>query len=128
VSNLEVDGVEKADFLVEKRRSKRRHLVYYLKVYEMPAEELLGYMLNISPAGIMLLSDKGMKLQKEYSLKMLLPQVISGKDAIEFRGVCVWSQTDLYLDFYANGFQITEITEENTRIIETLIQHFSLEE
>jgi hypothetical protein len=128
VINLEVDGMETADFLVEKRRSKRWHLVYYLKVYEMPAEELLGYMLDISPAGMMLLSDKGMKLQKDYSLKMLLPQAISGKDAIHYQAVCVWSQTDLYLDFYANGFQITKIADEDVKIIEELIQHFSLEE
>jgi hypothetical protein len=125
--DLEVDGMETADFLVEKRRSKRRHLVYYLKVYEMPAEALLGYMLDISPAGIMLLSDKGMKLQKDYFLKMLLPQTISGKDSIRFKAACVWSQTDLYLDFFANGFQITEIADEDATIIETLIQDFSLE-
>jgi len=116
------------DFVTERRRSKRRHLVYYLKVFELPAENLLGYMLDISPAGIMLLSDKAMKLQREYFVRMLLPQPISGKDAITFKAACVWSQTDLYLDFYANGFQITKITQEDAKIIEDLIQHFSLED
>jgi hypothetical protein len=41
----------------EKRKLKRRHLIYYLRVFEKNTDTLLGYLVDITPEGIMIMSE-----------------------------------------------------------------------
>ncbi len=71
------------DFLQnkDKRKFDRKQLYYYLKVYNDPTNELLGYLGNISSEGLMLFSEKSIDVD-------LSPEVIQkdfGKLAVNLK-------------------------------------------
>ena len=78
--------------MVEKRKLKRRHLIYYLRVYEDKSKTPLGYMADIHSQGIMLISDNPIKTNKLFKLRMELPQQIGTKAQIEFTARSLWGK------------------------------------
>ncbi|HIQ37967.1 MAG TPA: hypothetical protein EYH36_08250 [Desulfocapsa sulfexigens] len=49
---------------VEKRGVVRRHLVFYLRIFDGMSSRVLGHLMDISPSGLMLLSDERMPSMK----------------------------------------------------------------
>ena len=54
------------------RSMKRRHLIYYLKVLDRDTEELLGFLVDITTKGFMVMSEKPIERDKVFHLKILL--------------------------------------------------------
>ena len=43
--------------MAERRKIKRRHLLYYGRIYDDNVKNLLGYLVDITESGFMLLSE-----------------------------------------------------------------------
>ena len=106
----------------ERRNSKRRHLIYYLKMYDIDGDSLLGNLLDINDKGLMLVSEIPIETDKEYHLKLVLPKPVLKKDDISFRARSLWCQKDVNPDLFAAGFQFTQITEEDQVVIKSLVR------
>jgi hypothetical protein len=109
----------------DKRRLKRRNLIYYLSVFERNTGRRIGQAVNITTEGIMLTSDSSIETQRLFQLKMLLPEEIKGNDEISFDARSLWCQRGINPDFYDIGFEFLCISQENAAIIEKLIFGFS---
>jgi len=86
----------------EKRKLKRRHLIYYLRVFEKNADQPIGHMVDISDEGMMLISE----------------------DPAESR----WCREDENPDFYNTGFQLIHPSPEHIKITGHLVQKFCFKE
>ena len=54
------------------RKAPRRHLIYYLRVYDRASGQQLGHLVDLTTEGVMLVSEE--KLEKGvHSLRMDLP-------------------------------------------------------
>ena len=60
----------------EKREIKRRHLIYYLRVFDRKTDQLLGHLVNITPQGIMLISEESLATDTTFQLRMKLPSAL----------------------------------------------------
>ena len=67
----------------ERRHFKRRHLIYYLRVFNRKTGDLLGHLVDVTRDGIMLINEDHVPLDIEMDLRMSLPEEISGKVRIE---------------------------------------------
>lgn len=104
-----------------KQRTKRNHLIMYLKVYNTIENEFLGHLGDITLEGLMILSDKPLDINKISTLKCMLPIKDNQARDLEIQAKCVWSNKDLNDQYYANGFKFHDI-DDNTRLnIEHLI-------
>lgn len=112
--------------MAQKRELERKALVYYLKIFEQDSDELLGRLGDITEKGFLLISDKGLPVEKEFDLRMKLPDTYPDEDEIEFIAESVWSQKDVNPDFYATGFKITGISSEAKQTISELIDLIGL--
>lgn len=112
--------------MAQKRELERKALVYYLKIFEQDSDELLGRLGDITEKGFLLISDKGLPVEKEFDLRMKLPDTFPDEDEIEFTAESVWSQKDVNPDFYATGFKITGISAEAKQTISELIDLIGL--
>jgi hypothetical protein len=110
--------------LNEKRKLKRRHLIYYLRVFSLPAGELLGHLVDITPEGLMIIGENPIPTEQDYLLHMDLPSEIMGKEKLEFRATSKWSRKDVDPSFYGSGFQLIDVTTEDLKIIKRLIKDF----
>ena len=52
------------------RRLKRRHLIYYLEVYDNSNDQFLGHLVDLTVQGMKLVSKNYIESDKEFSLKI----------------------------------------------------------
>lgn len=112
----------------EQRRTTRRHLVFYLRIFDGMSSRVLGHLMDISSEGLMLLSDSPVEVNEEYRLRMRLPKEVSGSDEIVFGAVSRWCRQDENPDFYVIGFQIQDMDDETRASVIQLIEEFGARE
>jgi len=117
-----VTGNEKKG--AEQRQVSRRHLLFYLRVFDGMSSRVVGHLIDISAKGLMLLCDEPVALNEEYRLRMRLPLDIVGTDEIVFKSTSRWCRPDDNPDFYISGFQIQGLDSESERAISSLIEEF----
>ena len=91
-----------------KRSVPRRHLIYYLRVFDQNENRLIGNLVDISTKGIMVVSENKLPIGKHYTLKMLLPDTLEGSKEIEFEAETRWCHNDTNPDFYDTGFELLD--------------------
>lgn len=113
------------------RKHQRVYLTFYLRVFE--GDDFLGYLIDISKEGIMIMSDYPLQVGKYYLLKMKVPESFEWKgkaDAdrhIEFTGECKRSEHDTVdREFYLNGFEITDIDDDSNAVIHKIIEKYRI--
>ena len=104
-----------------KRKLKRRHLIYYLRVFNKKGNKLLGHLVDLTTEGIMLIGEEPVKSGAQLNLKMQLPREIEGKRQVSFNAECIWCRKDINPDFYDSGFKLVKIGPKDVKRIENLI-------
>jgi len=59
----------------ERRKIKRRFLSMYLQVFDASNGDFIGFLANISPTGLMLLSKVPITVHKKYGLEIRLSDI-----------------------------------------------------
>lgn len=111
----------------DKRKLKRRHLIYYLRVFNKKTDQLIGHLVDITTEGIMLISEEPIDTTAIFQLNMTLPANIEGNKQIAFKARSLWCKKDINPDFYNTGFQLINISVKGIQIIERLIHDFSFD-
>ena len=93
---------------LNQRRVARRHLIYYLRVFDTASGALLGNLVDISTNGIMLVSDKPLEPNIRYRLQMVLPETVDGSREVQFDAESRWCQKGANQDFYDTGFELID--------------------
>ena len=112
----------------EKRKVPRRHLVFYLRVFDGMTSRILGHLVDISERGVMLVSDTPVQENEEYRLRMKLPKEIGGRSELLIEAESRWCRADSNPEFFITGFQIYRLNKEYKEFIQQLIEDFSIEE
>jgi len=107
-----------------KRRLKRRHLIYYLRVFDISNGQLVGHLVDITKEGLMLISEQALELDRAYSFRMVLPAEILNKAELNFSATVKWCKKDVNPDFYASGFSLVSISDDDMTIVESLIHRY----
>ncbi|GAB4338883.1 MAG: hypothetical protein Kow0089_11170 [Desulfobulbaceae bacterium] len=110
----------------EQRGLSRHHLIYYLRVFDGMSSRVVGHIVDISPGGIMLITDEPISPQEEYRLRMRFPGSGNEKRELVLDAVCRWCRQDENPEFYIAGFQITDLSDEDTAFIQSLIAEFGM--
>jgi len=106
----------------EKRKLKRRHLMYYLRVFEKNTDTLLGYLVDITPEGIMIMSESPVEKGMVFHLRMQLDTELTDKKYLDFDARSLWCRNDLNPDFYDAGFELVNVSYKDFRSIEEIIE------
>ncbi len=107
------------------RGVERRHLVFYLRVFDGMSSKVIGHIVDISSKGLMLISDNPVPVNEYYRLRMRLPSEIGDKDEILIDATSRWCKPDENPDFFITGFQIFNLTSDIEKYILCLINDFS---
>lgn len=106
------------------RKFKRRHLIYYLKVYDRKTGVLIGHLADITTDGFMLVSEAPIKTEVDFNFKITLPAEFAGNRDIALDSRSIWCKKDVNPDFYATGFKISNIENRDIELFEMLIDSF----
>ncbi len=108
----------------EKRHLKRSHLIYYLRVFDQASSQILGHLVDITPEGAMLISEKPIPTGIRYQLRMVLPAEIFGRDHLDFDAESLWTKRDINADFHDTGFRLMNVEVKDIAIISRLIDEY----
>ena len=106
---------------MDRRKYTRRHLIFYLRIFD-ENDILLGYLLDISEGGILMMSEVEVPEGKQLKLKLKLPKEINEGDSINFSGIVKRVTKDLNESFYDIGIQISEKDKEYSDILHKLVE------
>lgn len=109
----------------ETRSLKRRHLVYYLEVYDDDANELLGHLVDVTITGLKLVSKQRIPTNRNYHLRMMLPEGYFSQKDLYFEAKSMWSSNDINPDFYDTGFAAPKLDQNTQEIISGLVSQIS---
>ena len=110
---------------VNGRRSiRRRHLIYYLRVWDVDAKTMLGHVVDITTDGMMLISDKPIELNKKFNLEIRWQDEHGKAKHISFEAESRWDSTDVNAAFCDTGFKILNEGIESLAPIRELIDEY----
>lgn len=109
----------------ERRRFKRRLLVYHLEVFDAESGESVGRMVDITPDGMMLVSNRSTELNSILRLWVDLPSEVLGNKRITFTAKAQWCRHDINPDLFDTGLQFTDISDKSIETIIGLIIDFA---
>ena len=118
---------EKKTTTTENRTVERRHLVFYLRVFDKDSGRILGHLTDISTAGLMLVSEREIEIDTVFTTRLILPKEVSGRTELQLKIRCVWCRPDPLPEFHIAGFQFVEIDLEQKKLIDALNTEFSRE-
>jgi hypothetical protein len=110
----------------ERRHFRRRHVIYYSRVYERSTGELIGHVMDITPEGIKLISEQPITLNKRFHFRIDLPDDITLKEYMYFDAESVWCSPDVNPDFYNTGFRVSKMSPEDAEFLTRMIDETGL--
>ena len=109
----------------ERRRWKRRQLIYYLKVFNTKDESLLGFLVDITASGLMLMSENPIPIHKIYHMHLPIESDLCIESNIHFTAKSLWNRNKENDPFVDTGFEITEMDPLDMDAIEQAINRLS---
>ena len=116
-----MDRINDKTLSKEKRRMKRRHLIYYLEAVDRGTDKLVGFLVDITTKGIMLMSKTPIETGKIFQLRILLKTDLSEKKYLNFDAKSKWCEKSINTDIYDTGFELINKDISDFREIEEVI-------
>jgi len=114
--------------MIERRKFQRKHLIYYLRIFDRNTTRLIGHLVDITPEGVMLMSEEPIETNTTLQLRMGLPKEIKKSKEITFDAKSLWCKKDINPDFYDTGFELLDVPREVVEIIKRLIRDFQFQD
>ena len=114
----------KQDAAGNRRIARRRHLIFYLRAWDLATEQVLGHVVDITTQGVMLISEKPIELDKPFDLEIRWTDPEGEQRNIRFQAHSRWSKPDVNNAFFDTGFEIIGDTKGAVKPIQEMIDRF----
>lgn len=108
----------------DRRKIKRRFLLYYMRVYDATSRHQIGNLVDITPEGTMVVSDSPFPIESTTRLRLELTEEVANKSFLEFSARSIWCKPDLSPELYNIGFEILDLAPGDAKIIQRIIKVF----
>jgi hypothetical protein len=110
----------------EKRKLKRRQLIYYLKVQSRRSGRVIGRLADITAEGMMLISTTPLDAGDVYYLDIFLPANVKEAAVARVDAECLWTKEDVNPDLFVSGFRFIRVSTRDVDLINELILDYEL--
>jgi hypothetical protein len=101
--------------------------MFYSRVFDRKTGTHLGYLGDLTPEGIMVISDESLAVGEPFGLRIDLPEDIYLKPVLTFEAESRWCKPDIDPNFYNIGFALTSISEADLAIISQVVEDFEVQ-
>lgn len=109
----------------ERRKQERKSLVAYTQVFDLYGGNLLGYLGDLTASGAMIISEKPMKPNLEITLAIELPELPNIRAVrMSLTSRVAWCQQDLSPQYFNIGFEFKEVSAEQKKLIDSIIENY----
>jgi len=115
--------------MLERRKTKRRSISYYLRIIDSGTNQIIGHLADITLQGLKVDSQKAIQVPKMYRLRIYSTADVSDKDYIEFDASARWCHVDpLEPGLFVIGFEIIKIDPHEKGIVQRIVDKYSARE
>jgi len=112
--------------VIEKRKSKRRNFLYYMRVTDSLTQKPIGHLSDVSMVGFKLDSTEPLPVGEHYNLRLDLPTEMADKNFLVFKAQSKWCGMDKADPLTQNiGFEIINITPQDAAIYNRVIERYA---
>ena len=112
----------------DKRKTKRRYLLYYMRLYDSKTLQQIGNLVDITRRGAMIVGEHPIPEGQISRLRLELTYEVAEKPYMEFTVCSKWCKPDITPYLYNIGFEITDMAPEDIEIIERINEAFGFRE
>lgn len=112
----------------DRRAVMRRHLIYYLRVWDKNSDKLLGHIVDINTGGFMLISEKKIELEQTFDLEIHWKSPEGEEIKIDFKAESRWSSNDVNSAFFDTGFKLLGPTDDVLEPIKKMIEEYGFQD
>lgn len=116
-----------SDVQGERREAERYQLAFNLEPIDAATGDPLGWLVDISPEGMMIASDAAKKVEGRYRMRFQLPAPFDGYEAIEIEATAAWSKPAMNPRFHRTGFRELQLVSGPPGALERLIEDYHLQ-
>ena len=106
------------------RAKKRRHLFYYLKVLDSPTRRLIGHLVDLSPAGMLLLVHDPLAIGADYRLRLQLPEACGDRHDLIVEARSVSCRREDSADRWGVSFRLGDVPRGDRALLQSMIYKF----
>jgi c-di-GMP-binding flagellar brake protein YcgR len=110
----------------EKRVHQRSFLVSYLNASDTETNKDIGYVVDISKGGMMVISKKPITMDMNMSLAINVPEEITETKTFNVTAKSIRSIKDGDMDYYSTGFIFDELRSDDLQVLDNIIAAFEL--
>ena len=103
-----------------RRRGERSQMTVLLPVYDQDQGQQIGHVIDISAGGMMLLSDGPMPLDRQFHLKIMLPEPVLEHTEIYLEAQTLWSRPGVNPSVHETGLQLLDLYDSAADVIQEL--------
>jgi hypothetical protein len=108
--------------MTERRRLKRRHVIFYSRVFDLHTGQLMGHLMDITREGMRLISEEPTEVGKTFLLRIDLPEDVMDKPFVKFEARSLWCKQDINPAFYNTGYLISNMSAEDVTLIDNMME------
>lgn len=105
-----------------KRRHKRIQLNCMLDVFDVKSKKILGQVLDLTIEGFQMMRKQPIAQDSEFTVKIQLPEIISGHTSLELSIKKVWEMEEM--NIYYSGFRIEKTSINQTEVLRAIINKY----
>ena len=108
------------------RKEKRKKVITFTPVYDLGDDILLGYLGDLTTSGALLVSEKPIRIGRTLNLSVEFREAseVPADARIIIPARVVWCKLELHQTYYATGLEFFEVTSENEKIIEDMLEKY----
>jgi hypothetical protein len=109
----------------ERRKQPRKEMMSYSQVYDLYNGQLIGYLGDINLLGAMVIGDEQLEMNTALTISIQLPElpgITATRIAMPVR--VAYCKRDLSPEYFNVGLEFKLITDNQRKIIETLIDNY----
>lgn len=105
----------------DRRSESRKFLSYFSRVVERDSGYLLGYLVDLTTGGALLVGNIYLEPNSPLSLRLDLPEGFTLQEQLDLDVMTVWSRPDQEPELYRTGLRLINVTPSDLLILEKLL-------
>ena len=112
--------------MADQRKASRKNLMAFTAVYGLQPRVLFGYIDDLNVLGVKVVGEKSVEVNKQLALGIEFPQDVheTTSPRIVISARVAWCLPDKDPNHFVIGFEFTELTPENEKIIEAILRRY----
>ncbi len=111
---------------VDRRKKERKLLTFFSRVIDNTNGRLLGYLVDMSANGALIVGNLALKVNSEFALRFDLPEDYAEKQQLLLTMKVIWCQPDPDPELYRTGLKLVRAADSDLTIMQKMIAEYGL--